>query len=241
MNRHLLTALLIVVVSVAGCATPTRYFSKVDSLARPDTFEKRRYLLVPGNSDVRESDLQFQEFASYVKVALRDKGFIEAASFENADVAIFVTYDIGDPQTHRYSYSVPIWGQTGVASRTTQGTVSAYGNTATYSGTTTYTPSYGMVGSSTQTSSYTTYSRFLTLDAYDIASYIEREEMIQIWRTSVVSTGSSDDLRLVMPYMIAAMKPHLGTNTAGRVEIVIPENDSRVRQVRDSARAAAEH
>ncbi len=95
---------------------------------------------------MEQTSLEFIEFASYVERVLRAKGMQRVSEFGSADVAVFLSYGIGDPETSEYSYSLPVWGQTGVASSHTSGSVNTYGNSATYSGTTTYTPSYGVTG-----------------------------------------------------------------------------------------------
>ncbi|GAA5162153.1 hypothetical protein GCM10025770_12550 [Viridibacterium curvum] len=188
---------------------------------------------MPGSKGVDAADLQFMEFSAYVDKVLSEKGFVKAPSFQEAEIAIFFTYAIGDPQTYQYSYSVPTWGQTGIASSNTYGTVSSTGRTATYSGTTTYTPTYGVTGSTTQIGTNTVYSRFLFLDAYDTATYIKENKMVQVWKTNVVSTGSSGDLRLVIPYMVAAMKPYVGTNTRQKIEVEVLENSPEVKALRN--------
>lgn len=227
--------ILLVAATVSGCATqPTRYYSSVDSLARPDTVEKNRYALLPGGKETDSSDLQFQEFASYVEMALGQRGFVKSNSFEDADIVIFFTYAIGDPKTYQYTYSIPTFGQTGVSSARTSGTVDSYGSTATYSGTTTYTPTYGMTGQSTQLANVTTYSRFLVLDAYDVDAYTRDKKMSQVWKSSVTSTGSSGDLRLVMPYMVSALQPYLGTNTGRKIDVTVLANDPNVLALRGS-------
>lgn len=234
--RTLGAMLAICVTLLSGCATmrPTRFLSSVDSLARADATAKKRYILMPGNKNVEVADLQFQEFAAYIDKALAEKGFVKTTTFQEADVAVFLTYAIGDPQTHQYTYSLPTWGQTGVASSHTHGTVSSYGSMGTYSGTTTYTPTYGVTGSTTHVGSHTTYTRFLVLDAYDVATHIKENKMNQVWKTSAISTGSSNDLRQVVPYMVTAMKPHLGTNTGRKVEVEVREDDPAVQLLRGS-------
>ena len=145
---------------------------------------------------------------------------------------IFLTYAIGDPQTYQYSYSIPTWGQTGVSSANTFGTLSALGNAATYTSTTTYTPTYGVTGSTTHIGTDTIYSRFLFLDAYDFPSFSKDKTMSQVWKTSVVSTGANNDLRLVFPYMAASMKPYLAVNTGRKIEVKLPEDDPAVKVLR---------
>lgn len=232
--RILGATLAMCVALLSGCTMmqPRRFISSVDSLAQADATVKKRYILMPGNKNVVVGDLQFQEFAAYIDKALTEKGFVKTNTYEEADVAVFLTYAIGDPQTHQYTYSFPTWGQTGAASSHTHGTVSSYGGMATYSGTTTYTPTYGVTGSTTHVGRRTTYTRFLLLDAYDVATYIKENKMNQVWKTSVISTGSSNDLRLVVPYMITAMKPHLGTNTGRKVEVEVRADDPAVQLLR---------
>jgi hypothetical protein len=211
---------------------PTRFVSDVDSLAQPDASTKKRYIIVPGSKDVQPRDLQFLEYAGYVKKILNEKGFVEASQFADADIAVFLSYGIGNPQTHQYSYSLPVWGQTGVSSSTTYGTLSTYGGMGTYSGTTTYTPTYGVTGYTSHVDSYTTYTRFLLLDAYDVASYKQDQKMNQVWKTTVISAGRSNDLRLVFPYMAIAMKPYIGSNTGRNIKAEVLADDLQVIQLR---------
>ena len=112
---------IIFITLLAGCAAtgqPTFYVS-VDSLAASVASTKKTYLLIPGNEGVSRNDLQFQEYENYLKRVLNGKGYIAASSRDEADVAIVLSYGIGDPQTHQYSYSLPTWGQTGVSSANT--------------------------------------------------------------------------------------------------------------------------
>lgn len=234
LKDNIFASLLVSIALVSGCATmqPTKFHSYVDSLAHANAAAKKRYVLMPIGTEVEAGDLQFQEFAAYIEKILSENGFTKASTFQDADVAIFLTYAIGDPKTYQYTYSLPTWGQTGVSSANTYGTVSSHGGMATYAGTTTYTPTYGITGSTTHLGTNTVYTRFLFLDAYDVSTYIKENKMSQVWQTNVVSTGSSGDLRLVVPYMVAAMKPYLATNTGRRIEVVIRENDPAVQLLR---------
>ena len=70
------------------------------------------------------------------------------------------------------------------------------------------------------------------MDAYDVASYKQDQKMNQVWKTNVISTGSSNDLRLVFPYMAIAMKPYIGSNTGRKIEAEILADDPQVIQLR---------
>ena len=217
---------------LASCVATIRFESDVDSFARPDLKGKQQYVLMPGEKGTEASDLQFLEFAAYVEKVLAEKGYLKAQSIDQANIAIFLSYGIGDPQTHQFSYSTPVYGQTGVSSATTYGTVSSFGGMGTYSGTTTYTPSYGVTGYTSQVGSFTTYARFLLMASFDVAASAKEGKSIQLWKTEVVSNGSSNDLRLVFPYMVAAMRPYLATNTGKKVRVTISENDPIVLKLR---------
>lgn len=223
--------------SLASCVNQKLKFDvDLDSFARADMKEKQRYLLLPGEKGADASDLQFLEFATYVEKVLSEKGHTKVQSLDQADIAIFLSFGIGDPQTRQYSYATPTYGQTEVSAATTLGTVSSFGGMGTYSGATTYTPTYGVTGYVPQIGSYTTYTRFLLMAGYDIAAQAKEAKGLQLWKTEVLSTGSSNDLRLVFPYMVAAMRPYLATNTGRKIRITIPEDDPSILKLRKATR-----
>ena len=190
---------------LAGCTTTPNFNVGINSYGGgSDTIYGRSYILIPSEKGTSIDDLEFKEFASYVERALGEKGMIRSSQFDSADVAIFLSYGIGNPETSEYSYSLPIWGQTGISSSYTSGLVNVYGNSANYSETTTYTPSYGITGYRNVQGSYTTYTRHIFLTAYDLEKYRVTEEEIVLWDTRIASTGISGDLRRVFPVMLAA-------------------------------------
>ena len=237
---------IIVIAFFCGCATvgqPTFSIS-VDSLASPLAQSKKTYLLIPGNDGVTWDDLQFQEYALYLMRVLNAQGFISASSAEEADLAIILAYGIGDPQTQQYSFSLPTYGQTGIASAHTYGTASTTGNLTTignqknysgstnYSGTTTYTPTYGITGYRTVTGTKTTFFRYAIITAYDFEQFKNTEKQVQLWQTTLTSTGSSGDLRRVFPLLIGASVPYLATSTGQQVNVSLHESDAVVKAVK---------
>jgi hypothetical protein len=225
---------LICVGSLASCVG-LEYQAHVDSFAHPDLKTNLRYILLPGEKDMDPSDLQFLEFASYVEKVLAEKGYNKAQSADKADIAIFLSYGIGDPQTHQASYAMPTYGQTGVSSATTYGTISSFGGTGSYSGATTYTPTYGVTGYVPMVQSYTTYRRFLLIAGYELLASAKYSKSVQLWKTEVLSSGSSNDLRKVFPYMVAAMRPYLATNTGRKIQVNLSEDDEFANQLKSMA------
>lgn len=228
--------LLMAVLVVSGCATVQPQFKvMVDSIS-DGSFNKKSYILLPGNKDTTSEDLQFKEYAAYVNRALIKQDFVLAESLEKANVAIFLAYGIGDPKEHQYSYSIPTWGQAGVSSSYTTGTINSYGGYGSYSGTTTYAPTYGVTGSTTHTGSYSTYFRFMVLDAIDLDEFKKSKKEVQLWKTTAISSGSSGDLRLVFPNLVAASQQYVGKNTGQKVEVNLYEQDERVIEIKGTTK-----
>jgi hypothetical protein len=205
----------------------------VNSLARPDASAMKHYLIMPGSKELEANELQFLEYADYADKVLKKRGFMKVKTLDDADIVIFLSYGVGDPQTYNYSYSLPTWGVTGVSSTTTSGTVNTFGNTSTYSGTTRYTPNYGVTGYRQETVSGTVYKRFIAMDAYDVAIYKQEKKMKQVWKTNVISTGNSSDLRYIFPMMAVAMKPYIGKNTRRMISLIADLDDPEFKELTD--------
>jgi len=225
----------------SGCAMKPKYFVNVDSIG--DIHHKTKYVLMSGFKNISITNLEFQEYSKYIDKALQNKGFVKT-DFKNADVAIFLRYGISKPQKHIQSYSIPIYGQTGVSSATTYGTsniygtLNTYGNTGYYSGnrysnsTTYYTPRYGIKGYQSRISEYTTYTRYYELNAIDLEYYKKTQKQKELWKTTVTSTGSNGDLRRVFPILIAASKKYIGSNTGKQIKIQLYEDDKKVLEIK---------
>lgn len=199
-------AITFTAVLLAGCATfrPVEYNVAINAFSDTDAPDLRNYFLLPLDRNVDLNDLEFKEYARYVHKALSARGFRRANSFDTADVHIFMSYGIGSPEDHAYSYNVPTWGQTGVSSSHTTASVTSFGNSANVNSTTTYTPTYGITGYETRNGTVTTYTRHLTIGGTDGNLYRQTGQIKEIWRTRIVSVGRSGDLRSVFPMMLAA-------------------------------------
>lgn len=222
--------LLFGVLVLSGCTMGPTYRVDVTSIGSAN--ENKTYILLPGNKDTSVDDLQFKEYATYVARALHSKGFTPAKTFQEANVAIFVGYGISTPKERQISYSLPTYGKTGISSSHTTGTVSTYGSHSSYSGTTTYMPSYGVTGYQTMAGTRTTYFRFMFLSAVNLAEYTKSKKEVQLWKANATSEGSSGDLRMVFPILVAALKDYIATNTGHKVRVELLETDTRVLEIK---------
>lgn len=216
------------VMLLAGCGLSTRFLMSVDSINDPVRSQGKKYVLFSGDSKITPDDLQFREFAGYVRKVLSSLGYVEANS-PPAEIAIFMRYGIGQPTRVDYSTSSPIFGITagGISSFTA---FSSNGQTTT--GTISSPPQLGVVGQDYQSGSYNVYPRWLVLEAVDLGATRDDKKAVTSWRTTVISSGTSADLRLVFPYLITAAKDYIGGNTGKMVNVVIYAGDKRVSVLR---------
>ncbi len=232
------------ILALCGCSTLSnfgrpRFSIAVDSLAASGADLKKRYLLLPGNQGVTAADLQFKEYAEYLKRVLNKKGYLYTESKDEADLAIYLAYGMGDPETHQYSYDLPIWGRTGYYASTTHVAENTVDGQTKYRAYTTYIPTYGYIGYNTYIDSVTTYMRFAVITAYDYEQFKKDETEVQLWKTTINSTGSSDDLRRIFPILMAASIPYLATDTGSKVYLSMYETDPIVQEIKGKSAPVA--
>jgi len=155
------------------------------------------YAIIPLKE--QEGSLEYKSYEAIVRQELNAKNLREAP-LDQADVVVFFSYGIDSGQNVATSY--PIFGQTGVSSSYSTGTVQTYGNTASYSGNTTYTPTYGVVGSGT--ARHTEYTRVLILDLLDRKTLADGKTK-KVYEGKVVSRGSTGQLAPVLPTMVQVL------------------------------------
>lgn len=194
---------LIAVVFASGCsmvpATPWTVKSNVvvfHKLAHTDTPTK--YAFAQLSDDPRASSLEYQSYEDRIRTQLNKHNFVETPPDE---AEVFVTFDyfIGPGKERRAS--VPVMGQTGTLSSHTTGTIDP--TTGMFSGTTHHTPTYGVVGS--QSVSSTVYDRrFLLLILEPPVGQTLQDSKI-VYQADVLSVGTSGQIARVMPNIIDAL------------------------------------
>ncbi len=210
------------------------YKVNINAISSNEPIDIKRCILIPANSDTTFEDLQYKEYAKYVKNALELRGYSFTNDIKLATTAIAIGYGIGPPEKHIYSYNIPIWGETGVSSTQTTGNIHIYGNYATYSETSYNTPSYGIIGYKTNIGSYTTYTRYITIGAINLKKFKKTKKISEYWHIDIFDQDKSGDLRLVFPYLIAASWVYFGEDTGKIIQTQIYENDPIIDLIRNN-------
>ncbi len=221
---------VLVATSLSSCARYVSYEVSVDSICTPSAHQKKTYVLMNGNHDGNKSNLLFQEFAEYTDKVLNLKGFNKANSISDAEIAIKLSYGISDPQYREYVYYLPIFGQTGIASSTTNGTINTFGSSIYYNQKTSYTPSYGIIGYSPHVGMEVVFARHMMLSAFDLKKVWgtkKNKDDQKIWCTTANSVGHSEDLSEVFPVLLIASQNHIAENTSKKIHYSI-RNDKKL-------------
>ncbi len=194
MRRFLIIVFLL--LSLTGCAGLVKSNIAVFH-ELPEAYPGTTYATLPLKD--QEGSLEHKAYAQLLKQELNARGFREVP-IDQAEVVVVLLYGIDTGR--ELIYSIPIFGQTGVSSSTTSGTVHSYGSYGTYSGTTTYMPTYGIVGAAPV--SQTQYTRFLKLDILDKKALSE-QNIKKLYEAKVISRGRTGQISEILPTMMKAL------------------------------------
>lgn len=207
------------------------YEVEVNSFGEYD-MNGKTYVIIPTNENIDENDLEFKEYSSYVKKILATAGARECSESLKADICVLMHYEIAN-QSYSETVSVPVWGKTGISSITTNtystgssntyanASVSSYGNSAYGSGnsytngssnttsTTKVNYSHGISGFNNVERHVENYLRVLNLYAYENKT---AEKPVMVWKANIMSDGSTNNLRPIIPAMSYGILGCIGSN-----------------------------
>ena len=192
-----LIAVLFATTFPVACAERPEIVVSVNSYSKisrtGNTYVLKPMAGVDGNS------MEFAEFASNVEKTFASMGLSRVVDESSASVTIFASYGM-DSAEKSYSYEVET-GRSKTLVYTPQGVAAA--NTSTYG---------------TETGRYTEFRRWIQFRAFD-AEQIRHNQLFEVWKTDIVSSGSSSDMRLVLPLMLNAARAHIMTNTGRSITL----------------------
>lgn len=230
LTRTILRFFALALVAWVGVGCAQTYAFKVDAMSHPDvTATGQSYVLVSGDPQVRESDLQFREVAGYLRSALSGEGLYEAPSPAEADLIIEVAFGMGPPTTSYRTVTEPIVAEVGGGVRYHLRTVrNPDGSTSVVTVPVIMPRRTQIIGHMDRQVVETTHEKYLRITASDRSQPGADEQPTQVWSVYVRNQDTSDDLRKYLPFMAAAAMPHFGKQTEGQREIVLKEEDPAV-------------
>ena len=194
---------LIIIFASAFILSCTRYVeTNVSSYSNMNYFSGEKIIVLASNEELQRS-IEFERVKKKVETNLKYKGYSITKVISDADLIAFINFGIGEGQNISSSVSMPVYGQTGISSSNTFGTINTFGNTSTYSGSTYYTPSYGITGYQNIPMNYTVYNRYFVMDIFENNNTEKVGE--KMYEVNLNSTGSSGSLNCVIDEMLTSL------------------------------------
>ena len=209
MKRILLTTItLFALMLTTGCSPVVpKYQVTIDSITAPNIVVKPSIYEIKALKSTQENGLRFQQYAASLTKALNEQGYRNINAGEVAQETIYFDYGLEKVKEEIETYSQPDvsfhvgWGF-------------PYGGFyGRHYHPFFYDNFYGG-GYTTYRKRHLYYNRYITLLAKDASSK-------ELWRVDVSSIGESKNLRAIIPLLIDAAKPYIGTTTAEPIQLVV--------------------
>jgi len=209
--KHISTTLLtlFVLFFTTACSVTPKYRVAIDAISLPEaTNAPTSYLLKALDEKKNAQGLRFQQYSAKLAAALHQKGYLKAISGDTPQQYIYFDYGLNQVSMERENYIEPDvsfhvgWGY-------------PYGGFYHPF----FHPYYGG-GYTTYYKTRTYYNRYVTLLGKDALNK-------ELWRVDVSSVGESKNLKKIIPLLINAALPYIGTSTSEPVEIVIKEGEKK--------------
>jgi hypothetical protein len=195
-------SLIVIAFGLSGCVSVRSHVSFSSILEAKDL--GKRVVVTGYPAEAERSLLFITKLRAPVELAFRKKGYIIVKSKSDADLIAFVSYGIDGGKVVSQTSSIPVYGQTGGGTAHHSGTAYGSGTSVSYSGSSYTMPTYGVVGSSTISSSRNIFSRQVAIDLVDIQS-LNSKHPRKLMEGRVVSKGSCGAIEGVYKEMIEAL------------------------------------
>lgn len=204
---------VIALLAVPACSS-THFVSSTNGYFRLDRPElSAPYKIYIAEDLAAENAFLEAEITNYTRQILADQGFAVVRDTAEADLLVSLAYGVGNPRQVSTVRPVYVPGETTTIKSASGATLGSAESPA----------SVGYVSASR-----TVHDRWLTVVAYDYPHYAEAGELVEVWRGETTSSGSSGDLRYVLPYMLVPTLRHFGRNTGRAVKASVNVGDPRV-------------
>ena len=213
MNRILLTLLTLwTLILTTGCSVTPKYHVTIDAItANKTTISPTTYVIKALDKNKNPESLIFKRYRDKLAQVLEQKGYTPATTTQ-AQQTIYFNYGLEKVKETTETYSEP-----NISLHVGYG----YGYRGYYDPF--FNPFYGSVFGgtyNTYSQTHTYYNRYITLLAKDPMNK-------ELWRVDVSSVGESKNLRKIIPLLIEAAAPYIGTNTDEPIQLVIKDTPQK--------------
>ena len=249
MNSSLARAASVTGLAVSLSACGTLYKLDVTAYNNPDHELGNTYVILSASPEISMDSPEFAEYASQLERALAANNYqrVSGDDLEQAELAVYLYADISDPAKRYHEVNNAIMETdydttTTRESQTVGGSQSggSQGQGSSQTRSIEQPPPDVLIGYETRQFATTVYLKHLSIQAVDLHRYakdikqVGREKAVpqEIWSVEVETTGRPSELSEVVPVMIAAAEPYIGTGTEDTVRIKMGESDRRIKSIR---------
>ena len=192
---------------VAGCAT-TSHFKVTAFHTLPASGGGKTIAIVPV--------AMFRSHSNRIAQYLAKDGYRLVGASDKPDYYAFVAYWIDEGKS--YTYTLPVYVQTGGGLTYSSGTITTPSGTKTYSGYSYSVPSYSVLPSRQTDIEYT---KRLLVDILDGKAYREGKT-VKVYEGKVISRDTSEVLSEAVPLMIDAMFANFPGESGKTRKVTLP-------------------
>jgi hypothetical protein len=208
--KYLFIPLLTLFISIfsTGCSSKVvnQYHVHIDTITYTGgSIAPSSYTIKPLKEESSPNDLYFQRQSHYLSEILNELGY-QPASHENlAEEIIYFDYGIEKIKDETITYQEPTfsigmgWGYH-------------------------HRPYYSPFWNDLHYTSYQTYQKQYPLFNRYITLLSKDQRGKELWRVDASSVGKSNNLRKIVPLLIKASKPYIGTNHEEEIKLTIAED-----------------
>jgi hypothetical protein len=225
-ENYILITFITVIVLFCSYTTKGQMPVSINSYSNRENLPSKKIaLLVCNDENIPKYDLKKLDIERYIKKTLEQKNYTFTSDNDSANIVIFYEYGISDPKEYTTQKIVPVWGEIGISSSTTTTYRSIGGNLHTR---TRYNPSYGQIGERVEEEKHTSYMKWANIAAFDTDFYRQTGEDKMLWLVEISNEDSSNDIRFIFPYMMAATTEYIEKNSIKKITKTIKRWDKFV-------------
>ncbi|MCH9741098.1 MAG: hypothetical protein K0U38_09740 [Epsilonproteobacteria bacterium] len=211
MKKIILALITLFTLLISTGCTPivNKYRVNVDAITHNNAnIQPSSYSIKALGSETDANGLRFQRHAQHLAKILNEKGYSPASYETLAEQQIYFDYGIDKIKEEHRTYREPE-----VTFGVSWGFPYGYYHHR-------YHPFWHDVGYTT----YRTYEKTYRVFNRYIVILSKNQAGQELWRVDVSSAGESAGLEKIVPLLLDAAKPYIGTNTAEPIKLVIEEN-----------------
>ena len=238
-----LTASASLLATLSACGMLYKLDVTAYNTPRPDLGKK--YVVVSSNPELDVNSAEFKTYAIQLERAMSDRGYKRLPNdrLSEANLAVYIAATVGEPGKRYHTVRNPVYEavypeSAGADRGNTAGNRSDGGQSGqSHRRPPIKTPTpEALVGYKQSSFATTVYTKNLNIVAVDLQQYLKDIQTAgsseitpkEVWSVEVETTGSPHDLSEVIPVMIAAAKPYIGTSTDDKVSVRLDERSAQV-------------